>query len=82
MKLPSYIAGEAVDTGDELEVFYPWDNSLTGTVAKVGPAQLEKAVAAATHTIFIGRVIATTEVPNIPLLYTQRHYGQPIGRTL
>ena len=54
---------------------------LKGAIATFD-CEIEKAVAAATHTIFIGRVIATTEVPNIPLLYTQRNYGQPIGRTL
>lgn len=47
MKLPSYIAGEAIHTGDELEVFYPWDNSLSGSVAKIGAADLERAIAAA-----------------------------------
>lgn len=47
MRLPAYIAGEAVHTGRELEVSYPWDGSLTGTVAKVGAAELECAIAAA-----------------------------------
>ena len=47
MRLPSYIAGEPVHTGNDLEVFYPWDDSLTGTVAKIGAGALERAVAAA-----------------------------------
>ncbi|MDA0812464.1 MAG: aldehyde dehydrogenase family protein [Verrucomicrobia bacterium] len=46
MKLPAYIAGEAVYTDRELEVFYPWDNSLTGTAAMIGPEHLEQAIAA------------------------------------
>lgn len=47
MRLPSYIAGEPIHSGRELEVCYPWDGSLTGTVAMVGAAELERAVAAA-----------------------------------
>jgi flavin reductase len=39
--------------------------------------EIESAVAAATHTIFIGRVIATTECAAMPLLYTNRGYGRP-----
>jgi len=45
--LPSYIAGQAVHTDDKLEVFYPWDNSLTGTVSKVKNEHLQQAIAAA-----------------------------------
>ena len=48
MKLPAYIAGEAVYTDRELEVFYPWDNSLTGTAAMIGPELLEQAIASTT----------------------------------
>jgi aldehyde dehydrogenase (NAD+) len=45
--LPSYIAGEAVTTGRTLEVRYPWDGSLTGTAALIGPEHLEQAITAA-----------------------------------
>ena len=38
---PSYIAGEPVQTGDKLEVRYPWDGSLTGTLPrKIGRAHV------------------------------------------
>lgn len=45
--LPSYIAGEAVHTGRSLEVRYPWDDSLTGTAALIGPDHLERAIRSA-----------------------------------
>ena len=45
--LPSYIAGEAVNTGRTLEVSYPYDDSLTGTAALIGPEHLEKAITTA-----------------------------------
>ena len=48
MKLPAWIGGEAVTTGRELDVHYPWDGSLTGTAALVGPAELQRAVEIAT----------------------------------
>ena len=44
---PSYIAGEQVQSDDTLEVRYPWDGSLTGTLPKITPEQLEQAIAAA-----------------------------------
>jgi aldehyde dehydrogenase (NAD+) len=47
MDLPSYIAGQAYHSDDKLEVRYPWDNSLTGTVSKIGPVQLDQAIKAA-----------------------------------
>lgn len=47
LHLPSYIAGQAVHSGPPLEVRYPWDASLTGTVAQVGREQLETAIQAA-----------------------------------
>ncbi|GAA5494391.1 phosphonoacetaldehyde dehydrogenase [Rubritalea halochordaticola] len=47
MNLPSYIAGEAVHSDQKLEVFYPWDNSLTGTVSKISRADLEQAITTA-----------------------------------
>lgn len=49
---------------------------LKGAVASFD-CEIESAVSAATHTIFIGRVMATTECPDIPLIYTARGYGQP-----
>ncbi len=42
--LPAYIAGHAVETGRTLDVHYPFDQSLTGTVAVVGRAELETAI--------------------------------------
>ena len=47
MNLPSYIAGEARGGGERLEVFYPWDNSLTGTVTQITSGELQQAVEAA-----------------------------------
>ncbi|SHK12588.1 aldehyde dehydrogenase (NAD+) [Rubritalea squalenifaciens DSM 18772] len=47
MNLPSYIAGEAVHSDQKLEVYYPWDNSLTGTVSKISRADLERAITTA-----------------------------------
>ncbi len=43
--------------------------------------ELASAVDAATHTIFIGQVSATTECADTPLLYTARRYGEPISHT-
>ena len=42
-----YIAGEPVLTDDLLEVRYPWDDSLTGTLPKISSGQLEQAIQAA-----------------------------------
>ena len=42
---PSYIAGEPVQSDETLEVRYPWDGSLTGTLPKITPEQLEQAIA-------------------------------------
>jgi len=47
LDLPSYIAGEAIQSDDLLEVFYPWDHSRSGSVAKVTRAHLEQAIKAA-----------------------------------
>ena len=44
---PGYIAGEPVQTDDKLEVRYPWDGSLTGTLPRITPEQLEQAIQAA-----------------------------------
>ena len=33
----SYIAGEPVKSDDILEIRYPWDGSLTGTLSKITP---------------------------------------------
>lgn len=48
MNLPAYIAGQAVYTDSRREVFYPWDGSLTGTAAMIGPEHLEQAITATT----------------------------------
>ena len=47
LELSSYICGKAFTTERKLEVFYPYDGSLTGTVTVVGPEQLELAIATA-----------------------------------
>ncbi|MDA7645191.1 aldehyde dehydrogenase family protein [bacterium] len=47
LDLPSYIAGEPIQSDDLLEVFYPWDNSRSGSVAKITRAHLEQAIKAA-----------------------------------
>ncbi len=39
LHLPSYLAGQPVTGGDKVAVHYPWDNSLTGTAAKITGAQ-------------------------------------------
>lgn len=46
LELQSLIAGQPVHSGDVLEVRYPWDNSLTGTVTQITPDQLEETIAA------------------------------------
>jgi len=45
--LPSYICGKAVSTDRKCEVFYPYDNSLTGTVSIIGQDHLERAITGA-----------------------------------
>ena len=40
---PCYVAGDRVETGDHLEVRYPFDDSVVGRVAMAGPEQLEAA---------------------------------------
>ena len=40
----SYIAGQPVKSDDMLEVRYPWDGSLTGTLSKINSEQLEQAI--------------------------------------
>lgn len=47
LELPAYIAGEAVRTDRWLDVYYPWDNSLTGRAAVVGREHLDQAIEAA-----------------------------------
>ncbi len=44
---PALIAGKTVRTGSALEVRYPWDGSLTGTVDLAGRDHLEQAILAA-----------------------------------
>jgi aldehyde dehydrogenase (NAD+) len=46
LDLPCYICGEAVASDRKLEVRYPYDGSLTGTVAMIGHEQLEQAITA------------------------------------
>ena len=61
MQLPSYIAGKPVNGGASLEVRYPWDATLTGSVTCVGQEHLEEA---------IQRAIDPT---NVPLNRYERH---------
>ncbi len=42
--LPSFIAGEAVTSEKQLEVFYPYSGELCGTVSMIGPEQVESMV--------------------------------------
>jgi flavin reductase (DIM6/NTAB) family NADH-FMN oxidoreductase RutF len=42
---------------------------------------IESVLPAATHKIFIGRVLAARECPGTPLLYTGRNYGRPVRHT-
>jgi phosphonoacetaldehyde dehydrogenase len=47
LQLSSYLAGQPITNGDLLEVHYPWDGSVTGTVVMAGPEHLEAAIQAA-----------------------------------
>ena len=58
-----------------------WLTMVTGSPVLQGAiatfdCEIESALAAATHTIFIGRVNSTTECVDAPLLYTNRNYGR------
>lgn len=46
---PCWIAGQPVHTGNTLDVCYPYDQTITGTVAVAGAAELEAAIEAALH---------------------------------
>ena len=45
LELPSFIAGEAVHTNNQLEVFYPYTGELAGTASMIGPAEAETMIA-------------------------------------
>ncbi len=47
LDLASFVAGVPASSGAKLDVFHPYDGSLTGTVGLVGPAELECAIDAA-----------------------------------
>ncbi|MEZ6119512.1 MAG: phosphonoacetaldehyde dehydrogenase [Pirellulaceae bacterium] len=47
LELPSYIAGTAVRTEKQLDVFYPWDNSLSGRIHVIDGSHLDTAIQAA-----------------------------------
>jgi aldehyde dehydrogenase (NAD+) len=47
LDLSSYIASRAVAAGPRLEVRYPYTGALTGTIAQIGPPELESAITAA-----------------------------------
>lgn len=44
LDLPSYIAGRPASNGRRLEVRYPYTGEVIGSVAMVGPAELESAI--------------------------------------
>ncbi len=44
LELPSYLAGEAVTTDQQLEVFYPYTGEQCGTVSLLGPDHIDKMV--------------------------------------
>ncbi len=41
---PSYICGNPITTDSKLSVYYPYDNSLTGTVSQIGHEHLDEMV--------------------------------------
>ncbi|MES2692394.1 MAG: aldehyde dehydrogenase family protein, partial [Verrucomicrobiota bacterium] len=45
LDLPSYVAGRAVESGARLVVTNPWNGTVVGSVAKIGRAQLDEAIA-------------------------------------
>lgn len=45
LQLPSYLCGEAITTDDQLSVYYPYDNSLTGTVSKISIDHVDTMIA-------------------------------------
>lgn len=47
LDLPSYVAGTPVTSDDKLEVFYPYDGSLTGKASKIDKQQLDQAIESA-----------------------------------
>ena len=47
LDLPSYICGEAITTDRKFDVYYPYDNSLSGTVSVIDRSQLEDAITGA-----------------------------------
>ncbi len=47
VEAPAWIAGEAVRTGARLSVRHPWNGAEVGGVSLAGPAELERALAAA-----------------------------------
>jgi flavin reductase len=60
-----------------------WTTAITGSpVLKNAVAtfdcEIETVIPAATHIIFIGRVLATRNSRATPLLYTNRSYGRPL----
>lgn len=61
IQLPSYIAGKKIESEEKLEVCYPYDGSLTGTVSKVKREHLDEAI------------VAALEGQKIPLSRYERH---------
>ena len=62
MNFPSYIAGRPVYSDDKLEVYYPWDNSLTGTVSKITRLQLDEAIEAVGAVTFVHVVLVNGDI--------------------
>jgi len=44
IQLPSYICGRPISTDSQLLVHYPYDNSLVGTVSKLGPDHIDSLI--------------------------------------
>lgn len=72
-----------------------WEEAVTGSPLLVGAVarfdcELETVYEAATHRIFLGRVVASSSAQGTPLAYAQRGYGElllfprhrPDGRTV
>ena len=43
-ELPSYICGQPIRTDSQLSVYYPYDQTLVGTVSKLGPEHIDRLI--------------------------------------
>jgi acyl-CoA reductase-like NAD-dependent aldehyde dehydrogenase len=58
---PVLVAGAKVETGREVDVRSPWDDSLVGVVHRAGPDEIEAAIAAAASAFETTRRLASWE---------------------